>query len=289
MPPTILPANIQTLIVTEGINLIAAVLILIVGWMLSSWLARLTRTGLDRLAYVDPTLKPMLASFVRYAILLATVAAVLGRFGVETTSLLAVFGAAGLAIGLALQGTLSNVAAGVMLLVLRPFHVGEFIELVGTANTKCTVREIGLFRTRAVTRDGIHLSIPNSTIFSATIANYTRETMRRIDIKMPIDYVNDIGAAERLIVAALASDERVLKMPPPVSGVDHIDEYSVVLIARCWVKSADQFRAPYDLRKLVKDKLHAAGIAIPVTRQAVAERGEPGVSKAGEAGADSAA
>jgi small conductance mechanosensitive channel len=286
MNSPLLPANLETLIVSEGINLVAAVLILVVGWMLAGWIARLTRAGLDRLPYVDPTLKPMLASFVRYAILLATVAAVLGRFGVETTSLLAVFGAAGLAIGLALQGTLSNVAAGVMLLVLRPFHVGETIELLGTAGTKSTVREIGLFRTRVVTRDHIHLSIPNSTIFSATIANYTREPMRRIDFDVPVDTTNDIGAVERIIVEALASDDRVLKNPPPVSGVRKIDEYTVVLIARAWVASADQFRAPYDLRKTVKDRLLAEGIAIPVTRQAVAERAE-GAPQKPAASADS--
>jgi small conductance mechanosensitive channel len=278
MSPTILPANLQTLIVTEGINFVAAVLILIAGWMLSGWLSRATRAGLMRVPYLDPTLKPMLASLVRYVILLVTVAAVLQRFGVETTSLIAIFGAAGLAVGLALQGTLSNVAAGVMLLVLRPFHVGEVIELMGTAGTKSTVREIGLFRTRVVTRDSIHLSIPNSTIFSATIVNYSREPTRRIDFDVPVDYLNDIETAERIIVAALASDPRVLKAPAPVSGVRSIDEYAVTLIARCHVNNADQYRAPFELRKLVKDRLHEAGIAIPVARQAVAERAE-GVAK----------
>ncbi|HEY1632312.1 MAG TPA: mechanosensitive ion channel domain-containing protein [Rhizomicrobium sp.] len=278
MAPTVLPANLQTLIVSEGINLIAAVLILIVGWMLSGALARWTRAGLDRLPYVDPTLKPMLSSFVRYAILLATLAAVLERFGVETTSLLAVFGAAGLAIGLALQGTLANVASGVMLLVLRPFHVGEVIGL-GDSAVKSTVREIGLFRTRVLTRDNIHLSIPNSTIFSATIVNYTREPTRRIDFDVSIDRQNDVARAEAAIVAALKADPRVLKSPEPVSGVHRIDEYALVLLARCWVNSADQFRVPYDLKKIVTERLDAAGILIPVTRQAVAERVEIAAGK----------
>jgi small conductance mechanosensitive channel len=272
-PPAVLPPNLETLIVSEGINLVAAVLILIVGWMLASWLSRWTRIGLDRLPYVDPTLKPMLASFVRYALLLATFTAVLERFGVETTSLLAVFGAAGLAVGLALQGTLANVASGVMLLVLRPFHVGEVIGMGGDG-AKSTVREIGLFRTRVVTRDNIHLSIPNSTIFSATIVNYTREPVRRIDFDVPIDRLNDVARAEAAIVEALASDDRVLKTPAPVSGVHKIDEYALVLLARCWVHSADQFRIPYDLKRIVAEKLDRAGILIPVTRQAVAERDE---------------
>jgi small conductance mechanosensitive channel len=274
MTPTILPGNIETLIVSEAINVVAAILILIAGWVLSGWLARWTRSGLGRIPYLDPTLAPMLSSLVRYGILLATFAAVLQRFGVETTSLVAVFGAVGLGIGLAMQGTLANVAAGVMLLVLRPFHIGEVIELLGTAGTRSTVREIGLFRTRVVTRDLVHLSIPNSTIFSATIINYSREPIRRIDFDVPVDYVNDIEKAERIIVEALTSDSRVLKTPPPISGVRSIDEYSITLIARCHVANADQFRAPYDLKKLVKDHLHAAGIAIAVTRQATAERDE---------------
>jgi small conductance mechanosensitive channel len=275
---TILPANLETLIVSEGINLVAAILILIVGWMLSGALSRWTRSGLDRLHYVDPMLKPMLASFVRYAILLATLAAVLERFGVETASLLAVFGAAGLAVGLALQGTLANVASGVMLLVLRPFHVGEVIGMTSDG-AKSTVREIGLFRTRVVTRDNIHLSIPNSTVFGASIHNYTRERTRRIDFHVPIDRRNDVARAEAAIVEALKSDARVLKTPEPVSGVHKIDEYALVLLARCWVNSADQFRIPYDLKKLVTEKLDEAGILIPVTRQAVAERDEIGARK----------
>jgi small conductance mechanosensitive channel len=216
---------------------------------------------------------------------------VLERFGVETTSLLAVFGAAGLAIGLALQGTLSNVASGVMLLVLRPFHIGEVIS-VGSDGAKSTVREIGLFRTRVVTRDNIHLSIPNSTIFAANIANYTREPSRRLDFHVPIDRDNDIAEAEALIVEALASDERVLKDPPPVSGVASIEEYSVVLLARCWVRPPDQFRVPFDLRKAVEDKLRASRILIPVTRQATAERDESrklvrnGTTQAGDTAAN---
>jgi small conductance mechanosensitive channel len=276
--PTVLPESLETLIVSEGINLIAAILILIVGWMLAGWLSRWTRLALDRLPYVDPTLKPMLGSFVRYAILLATLTAVLERFGVETTSLLAVFGAAGLAVGLALQGTLANVASGVMLLVLRPFHVGEVIGM-GSDGTKSTVREIGLFRTRVITRDNIHLSIPNSTIFSATIFNYTREPVRRIDFDVPIDRRNHVAKAEAAIVEALAADSRVLKTPAPVSGVHRIDEYSLVLLARCWVNSDDQFRVPYDLKKIVTERLDAAGILIPVARQAVAERDENGAKK----------
>src|SRR5580658_372254 len=177
--PVVAQPTLQVMLIDGSVDFLSAVLILILGWTLASWAARWTRMGLSRLHRFDETLKPLVASLVRYVILAATIIAVLQRFGVETTSLLAVFGAAGLAIGLALQGTLSNVAAGVMLLVLRPFHVGETSELLGTAGTKSTVREIGLFRTRVVTRDHIHLSIPNSTIFSATIANYTREPMRR--------------------------------------------------------------------------------------------------------------
>ncbi|MGH6871742.1 MAG: mechanosensitive ion channel family protein [Rhizomicrobium sp.] len=274
----VLPANLETLVVSEAINFIAAILILIAGWMTADWLSRWTRAGLNRIGYVDPLIKPMLASFVRYAILLATLGAVLQRFGVATTSLIAIFGAAGLAIGLALQGTLSNVASGVMLLVLRPFHVGEYISL-GTDSPRAMVREIGLFRTRVLTRDNLHLSIPNSTIFSATISNYSRETTRRLDILVPIDRINDADAAERIICEALRRDARVLDHPEPFVGVNAIEEYSLVLVAKCWVASADRFRAPYAIRKLIAQALARGGILMPVTRQAVAERAEPASKK----------
>ena len=193
-PQSVLPA-LQLLLVDQGLNLLAAILILVIGWFIAGWTENLTRRALDRIPRLDVTLKPLLRKTVRYGILAVTILAVLGRFGIQTTSLIAVLGAAGLALGLALQGTLSDVAAGVMLLILRPFHIGDTIDIAGTVGT---VREIGLFRTYMVTPDAIYISMPNSKIFSATIINYSREPTRRINLIVGIDYTDDIDKAQAI-------------------------------------------------------------------------------------------
>jgi small conductance mechanosensitive channel len=283
MPNFTFTPAMQAVVLSDALNFIAALLILVLGWMLANAVSRWVQRALQHVLFLDPLLKPLIRSFLRYAVLLLTIIAVLQRFGVQTTSLIAVFGAAGLAVGLALQGTLSNVAAGVMLLLLRPFHIGETIEIYGTAGTLGTVREVGLFRTVVVTRDNIQLSIPNSSIFSAIIANHSREPLRRIDIHVSIDRINDIGKAEEIVVEALSSNPLVVKEPAPTSGVQSVEEYAVVLLARCWVNNTDQFRAPFMLRKIVQDRLQAGGVSIPVTRQAPATRTEdadrPSVAK----------
>src|SRR6185312_12641815 len=152
-------------------------------------------------------------SLTRYAILILTLLLVVQQFGVQTTSLIAVLGAAGLAIGLALQGTLSNVASGVMLLVLRPFRVGHFVDVAG--GKQGTVREIGLFTTLIINRDGVYISIPNSEIFGAVIINYTRERLRRVNVIVPVDWVNDVDKVEKVLLEALAANSLVLAEPPP--------------------------------------------------------------------------
>lgn len=269
---------LQLMIVNNGVNLVAAILILVIGWLIASWASRFVRYTLRRIPHFDRTLRPLLASVVRYTIMAITLIAVLQRFGVQTTSLIAILGATGLAIGLALQGTLSNVASGVMLLILRPFERGEVIEVSCLSTGKVLVEELGLFRTLVTTRDNIQLSVPNTNVFSGVITNYSREKNVRINFDVPVDRANDIAQVEALIVEALKSDPRVLVSPPPISGVRSLGDYVVVLLARCWVNNADQYRAPYDLKGIVAQKLHDAGILIPVPRQAVAERAE------GEAG-----
>ena len=192
----------QVLLVGNAINFVAAVVILVAGWTIAGWAARGVRGGLRRIPRLDSTLRPLIASIVRYAIVILTAIAVLQRFGVETTSLIALLGAAGIAVGLALQGTLSNVAAGVMLIFLRPFRRGEKIEA-----DKCVgvVRELGLFRTIMATEDGVLISIPNAAIFSGTIINYHRETMRRTNFSVPLDPTEDLEAAQAIILAAVES------------------------------------------------------------------------------------
>lgn len=264
-------ANLQLLMVNSGIKLIAAIVILIIGWMLATWAKRWLVAGLEHLP-IDLTLKPLLGSLVRYAILIITFILVMGQFGVQTTSLIAVLGAAGLAIGLAMQGTLSNVAAGVMLLILRPFRVGQFVQI---ASQSGTVREIGLFTTIILTRDSVYISIPNSSIFSAPTLNYTREPLRRVNFTVPVDFVNDLDKVREVIAAALAKNEHVLKTPEPWTDVSELQEYAVVMFVRCYVRSADYWRATPTIQRDVKTALDKAGILIAVSRQASITRDEP--------------
>jgi small conductance mechanosensitive channel len=263
--------QIQVLLVGGGLKLVIAIVILAAGWILATWLKRWIEAALAHLP-LDLTLKPLLASLVRYGILILTFILVLGQFGVQTTSLIAVMGAAGLAIGLAMQGTLSNVAAGVMLLILRPFRVGQFVEVGGKQGT---VREIGLFTTLLITRDNIYVSMPNSSIFGATIINYTRERIRRVKFLVPVDYFNDLNLVEKTIVDTLNANTLVLQEPPATAVVQELQEYTVVFAARALVRSADYWKALYALQKEVAMALAKADILLAVTRQAAVTRNEP--------------
>jgi len=269
--PETLPA-LELWALNSATDLVAAVLILIAGWILAGWAARWTRRGLDRLHHFDETLKPLLASVIRYTILTVTLIAVLQRFGVETTSFIAVVGAAGVAVGLALQGTLSNVAAGVMLLFLRPFRIGDGIQAAGQSGT---VREIGLFTTILVNDDLAYVSIPNSAIFSGVIINNSREPNRRINFLVSIDFSNEIETAQKIVLDVLRSDPRVLAAPPPVTGVAALHEYAIDIVARCWVRNADNEAVLFSVQKAIKDRFHAAGITVPARRQTATARAEP--------------
>ncbi|HSM95989.1 MAG TPA: mechanosensitive ion channel family protein [Rhizomicrobium sp.] len=264
--------DLRLLMVNSGIRLIAAIVILVVGWMVATWAKRWILAALEHLP-LDATLKPLLASLVRYVLLIVTVVLVLDQFGVQTASFIAVLGAAGIAIGLALQGTLSNVAAGVMLLILRPFRVGHFVEVAG--GHQGTVREIGLFTTIITARDLYYVSIPNSAIFSATIINYTRDPTRRLKFNIPVDRVNDLEMAETAILAAVEENAAVLETPPPSVVVSELQEYTAVMTVRAFVRSRDYWRVMYALQKSVNAALNEAGILIAVPRQAVANRTEP--------------
>jgi small conductance mechanosensitive channel len=258
-------------LLNSGTNFLAAVLILVAGWIASRWAAAWARRGLSRLHHFDETLKPLLCSLVRYAILAATFIAVLERFGVETTSLIALLGAAGVAIGLALQGTLSNVAAGVMLLILRPFRIGDGIQAAGQSGT---VREIGLFTTILISDDLAYVSIPNASIFSSVIINNSREPTRRINFIVSIDFSNEIEMAQKIVLDVLRSDPRVLNSPPPQTGVAALHEYAIDIVVRCWVRNADSEAALFAVQKAIKNRFHAAGVAIPARRQTSAARPE---------------
>ncbi len=242
------------------VNIFSALAILLAGFIIAGWIARLVRRRLSDLKKFDKALVPVIAQIVRYAILVLTLILVLAEFGIQTTSIIAVLGAAGLAIGLALQGTLQNVAAGFMLLFIRPFTTGDFIE---TAAGSGTVDEIGLFMTRMRTAQGVFVAVPNSKIWSDAITNYSRLPNRRIDLVFGIGYEDDIDAARKLILGLVEKDDRIHDDPAPVVNVTELGDSSVNLQVRAWTRRQDYWQARWDLIRDVKYALDKAGISIP--------------------------
>ena len=249
-----------------GLELIAALVILVFGWWLAGRVQKLILRALDRLPRMDATLKPFLSSLARYAIIAITLVAVLARVGVETTSIIAVLGAAGLAIGLALQGTLQNIAAGIMLLMLRPFKVGDYIDAGGISGT---VDQIGLFTTDMTTFDGVYQSVPNSSLWNTSILNYSRLPTRRMDVPVGIAYEDDVERAMVLLLEHLKQDERILDDPAPQVLVTNLGESSVDLSLRCWSERSNFWALKFELNKNVKLWLDAQGISIPFPQRDV--------------------
>lgn len=274
-PTPSLTTELQLLVVDGGLRLAVGIIILVIGWLLATWAKRGLEAGLARVP-MDLTLKPLIASMTRYIILVLTLLLVVQQFGVQTTSLIAVLGAAGLAIGLALQGTLSNVASGVMLLVLRPFRVGQFVEIA--SGRQGTVQEIGLFTTMLITRDGVYISIPNSEIFGAVVINFTRERVRRVTFEVPVDWVNEVEQVEKTMLDAIKANDLVLTDPAPSAVVCELKDYAITMRARAYVRSPDYWRALWTLQKEVKIALDKAKILPAVPRQAPIARTEPVVA-----------
>ncbi len=241
------------------LNICAGLGTVIAGFWLSGKAAALTRSQTAKLPRVDPTLMPILASIIRYAGMILTIVVALGQFGIQTTSIIAVLGAAGLAIGLALQGTLSNVAAGIMLLLLRPFSVGDWIE---ANNISGIVKEIGLFSTQIDTFDNIYISVPNSSIWSSTIINHARHHTRRMDIDIGICYDSDLDRAEEALLS-LCDDPRVLSQPAPVFLVVSYADSAIIVRLRLFAKYTDFFQLNWDLNRRLKEALATHDVDIP--------------------------
>ncbi|MBI1180301.1 MAG: mechanosensitive ion channel [Alphaproteobacteria bacterium] len=252
------------LLTVYGLKLIGAVLILIIGWMASSWAgraaARLSR-GLKR---VDPTVAGFLASFIRYGLLTITLVAVLAQFGVETTSIIAVLGAAGLAIGLALQGTLSHFASGVMLLLFRPFRIGDTIEVAGQVGT---AKAITLFTTELSTPDNVLLILPNGAVWGSVIKNFSAHRTRRVDVSVTIGYRNRIDSVAALVREILAADPRPLPAPEPQIVTGALTETGVQVEVRVWVNAADYWDFRYHLIRTIQERFADAGIELPLAQQ----------------------
>lgn len=237
----------------------AAILILVAGVILAGWMERLVRGVAGRTTHIDETVRPILGTVVRYAVLILFLIATLGQLGVQTASLLAVLGAAGLAIGLALQGTLANIAAGVMLIYLRPFRVGDYIEVENIAGT---VKEIGLFVTHLETWDGLFLFAPNSKIWDRPLKNHTRNAVRLINIVLEISYGSDPAVARRVLLDLADDDPRVLKDPSPYVYVENYGDKGVKLTFRAWAPNRIYWDVHRALIEEAKRRLEAAGIDI---------------------------
>ena len=232
---------------------------LIIGIWLSGKAERAVKHMLVGVPRISPMLIPISGSVTRYAGITITLVVSLGQFGIQTTSIIAVLGAAGLAIGLALQGTLSNVAAGVMLLILRPFETGDWIEVAGSSGT---VREVGLFTTKIDTFDNVFISMPNSTIWSSTIINNSKHSQRRLDIEVGVSYNSDLDEVEAAMLT-LANDSRVHTDPPPQFHVLKYADSAIQVRLRVYVEYADMFALNMDLNKQIKKLFEAHNIEIP--------------------------
>ncbi|MDO9417514.1 mechanosensitive ion channel family protein [Pararhizobium sp.] len=235
--------------VQYSFSIFGAIILMIAGWFLARYMRRWALAGLSRVHGIDITLAHFFANIVRYAVLILVFVTVLGQFGVQTASIIAALGAIGLAIGLALQGTLQNIAAGIMLLVLRPFRVGEFIK---TANISGTIVEVGLFATELRTSDGLYLLAPNSTLWNTPVTNYSREKVRRHDLTVTVPQEEDLDAAQDALLSLARADNRVEHSPAPEVFVSEIASSSVTLTVRYWVKTTDWFRTTRDLTKRAK-------------------------------------
>lgn len=246
--------------VQYGVTLLSALAILVAGFVLAGWASRLLRRRLEAVRRFDRTLIPILGQIVRYAVLAFTFVLVLAEFGVQTASIIALLGAAGLAIGLALQGTLQNVAAGLMILILRPFQLGDYVD---TAAGSGTVEEIGLFITQLRTAHGIFMALPNAQIWSGSITNYSRNATRRLDLPVGISYGDDIDRAREVLLDLARKEERVLDDPEPIAIVTGYGESSVDLQLRVWIKVGDFWDTNWALTRAAKYALDRAGITIP--------------------------
>ena len=260
-------ANQLIVLITDyALDIIGALLLLIAGWVVAGWIEKHTGKVLKRIDRVDATLRSFVTNLVRYAILVLVMIAVFAQFGIQTTSIIAVLGAAGLAVGLALQGTLANIAAGVLLLFLRPFRVGESIDAGSIAGT---VREIGLFSTELQTWDGIYLMVPNSQLASAAIQNYSRLPTRRLNLVIGISYTDDIDKALKVLSELLQNDERILDDPAHQVMVKELAESSVNINLRCWTNRENYWSLRFDLTKQAKQRLDEYDISIPFPQRDV--------------------
>jgi small conductance mechanosensitive channel len=254
---------LQNMLTLYGLKILAAIFIFIIG----RWVAKMLKKLLGRImtkAGVDATIIPFALNITYTVLLLVVIIAALGALGIQTTSLIAVLGAAGLAVGLALQGSLSNFAAGILIILFRPIRVGDYFEGAGIAGT---VEEIQVFSTMAKTPDNKVIIIPNSKLLSDNIINYSMKDIRRVDLTIGIGYGDPIDKAKAVLADILAKDARILADPAPTIGISELADSSVNFAVRPWVKTEEYWSVYFDLLETIKKRFDEEGINIPFPQQ----------------------
>lgn len=268
MPEALTPAAIWSdyspLIISFGLKVLGALFVLVIGLRIAGWLAGLVRREAMKREGIDDTLGSFFASLVRWAITAAVLIAVLQVFGVQATSFVAVLGALTLAIGLSMQGALGNIASGVMIMLFRPYKLGDYIEAAGVGGT---VKDINLFQTVLATPDNVKVLVPNSQAIDGVIRNYTGYDTRRADVTFGIDYDDDMDKAIAIIRQVIDADARIFKDPEPFVKVVNLGDSSVDIATRSWVKAEDVWDVKFHLTKAVKEAFDREGISIPYPHQ----------------------
>jgi len=255
---TIIP-KLQEWFAFYGLKVLAAILVFIVG----RWIAKALKKLINKVMTknnVDPTLVSFIGDLTYFALLAFVVIAAINQLGVQTTSFIAVIGAAGLAIGLALQGSLANFAAGFLLMLFRPFKVGDYIEGAGVAGA---VEEIQIFTTQLKSPDNKKIIIPNAKLTGDNIINYSANETRRVDLVIGAGYGDDLAKVKEVLEDVLSKDDRILKNPAPTIAVGELADSSVNFVVRPWVKTADYWDVYFDTTESVKKRFDADGISIP--------------------------
>ncbi len=261
---TIIP-KLQEWFAFYGLKVLAAILVFIVG----RWIAKALKKLINKVMTknnVDPTLVSFVGDLTYFALLAFVVIAAINQLGVQTTSFIAVIGAAGLAIGLALQGSLANFAAGFLLILFRPFKVGDYIEGAGVAGA---VEEIQIFTTQLKSPDNKKIIIPNAKLTGDNIINYSANETRRVDLVIGVGYDDDLAKVKEVLEDVLSKDDRILKDPAPTIAVGELADSSVNFVVRPWVKTADYWDIYFDTMENVKKRFDADGISIPFPQRDV--------------------
>ncbi|MEH6452028.1 MAG: small-conductance mechanosensitive channel MscS [Psychromonas sp.] len=251
--------NNQGLIIEYGLNIVSAFLTLFIGMFVARIISNTFHKVLTK-RKLDITVTDFVSHMIRYVIIAFVVIAALSRIGVQTTSFIALIGAAGLAVGLALQGSLSNFASGVLIIVLRPFKAGEYIEAAGVAGS---VESVQIFATTLTTIDNKYVVVPNSAIMGGNIVNYSRKATRRIDLVIGVSYNADLAQTKAVLEKVIKANSHTLKSPDAFVGVAELADSSVNFVVRPWVRSEDYWNARFELMESIKNALDEANIEIP--------------------------